>query len=49
MGVTRIGLLGGSFDPVHVAHIALADTARQFLGLDQVQLIPAANPGNANP
>lgn len=49
MGVTRIGLLGGSFDPVHVAHIALADTARQFLGLDQVQLIPAANPWQRQP
>jgi len=40
----RIGLLGGSFDPVHVAHIALAQTALQALGLDEVQLIPAANP-----
>ena len=40
----RIGLLGGSFDPVHVAHIALAQNALQSLGLAQVQLIPAANP-----
>lgn len=40
----RIGLLGGSFDPVHVAHIALAQNALQALGLAQVQLIPAANP-----
>jgi nicotinate-nucleotide adenylyltransferase len=40
----RIGLLGGSFDPVHVAHIALAQTALQALGLAEVQLIPAANP-----
>ncbi|KGE01419.1 nicotinate-nucleotide adenylyltransferase [Achromobacter sp. RTa] len=40
----RIGLLGGSFDPVHVAHIALAQTALQALRLDEVQLIPAANP-----
>jgi len=40
----RIGLLGGSFDPVHVAHIALAQNALQALGLTQVQLIPAANP-----
>ncbi|MEN4921943.1 nicotinate (nicotinamide) nucleotide adenylyltransferase [Achromobacter spanius] len=40
----RIGLLGGSFDPVHVAHIALAENALQALGLAQVQLIPAANP-----
>ena len=40
----RVGLLGGSFDPVHVAHIALAQNALQSLGLAQVQLIPAANP-----
>jgi len=40
----RIGLFGGSFDPVHVAHIALAQNALQTLGLAQVQLIPAANP-----
>ncbi|MNX90448.1 putative nicotinate-nucleotide adenylyltransferase [compost metagenome] len=40
----RIGLLGGSFDPVHVAHIALAQNALQALSLAEVQLIPAANP-----
>ena len=40
----RIGLLGGSFDPVHVAHIALAQNALKTLGLAEVQLIPAANP-----
>jgi nicotinate-nucleotide adenylyltransferase len=40
----KIGLLGGSFDPVHAAHTALALTARQALGLDEIQLIPAAHP-----
>ncbi|WYX07815.1 nicotinate (nicotinamide) nucleotide adenylyltransferase [Achromobacter xylosoxidans] len=40
----RIGLLGGSFDPVHVAHVALAENALRALDLAQVQLIPAANP-----
>ncbi|WMD23192.1 nicotinate (nicotinamide) nucleotide adenylyltransferase [Achromobacter seleniivolatilans] len=40
----RIGLLGGSFDPVHVAHIALAENALQALDLAAVELIPAANP-----
>ena len=40
----RIGLLGGSFDPVHVAHIALANAAQRDINLNQVQLIPAANP-----
>lgn len=40
----RLGLLGGSFDPVHVAHVALARHAREHLGLDEVVLIPAARP-----
>lgn len=45
----RIGLLGGSFDPVHLAHIALARAALTGLGLDGVQLIPAANPWQRAP
>lgn len=40
----RIGLLGGSFDPVHLAHIALANAALYSLQLHQVQLLPAAQP-----
>lgn len=39
-----IGLLGGSFDPVHLAHVALAKAALAELALDQVQLIPAGEP-----
>lgn len=40
----RIGLLGGSFDPIHLAHVALARTARDYLRLDHVQLLPAQQP-----
>ena len=40
----RIGLLGGSFDPVHSAHTALAETALRALALDEVQLLPANDP-----
>ena len=40
----HIGLLGGSFDPVHEAHVALALAALRTLKLDEVQLIPAASP-----
>jgi len=40
----RIGLLGGSFDPVHNAHLALAQTALVSLALDEIQLIPAGQP-----
>ena len=40
----RIGLLGGSFDPIHIAHIQLACAAREHLNLDCVTLIPASQP-----
>jgi nicotinate-nucleotide adenylyltransferase len=40
----RIGLLGGSFDPVHRAHVELARTALAELALDEVRWIPAGNP-----
>lgn len=37
-----IGLLGGSFDPVHHGHLVLARDAVEALGLDQLVFIPAA-------
>lgn len=37
----RIGVLGGTFDPVHNGHIGLAEDAKKQAGLDQVLLIPA--------
>ncbi len=45
----KVGLLGGSFDPVHKAHIALAQRAVAALGLDRLELIPAANPWQRAP
>ena len=40
----RIGLLGGTFDPVHNAHLALACTALDTLALDELRWIPAGRP-----
>ncbi|WP_246129264.1 nicotinate (nicotinamide) nucleotide adenylyltransferase [Verticiella sediminum] len=40
----RVGLLGGSFDPIHCTHLDLAQSARCALALDEVQLLPAAQP-----
>ena len=39
-----IGVLGGTFDPVHIAHLAIAEEARESLGLSKVMFIPAAMP-----
>lgn len=38
----RVGILGGSFDPVHYGHLLLAESAREELRLDEVWLLPAA-------
>lgn len=40
----RIGLFGGSFDPVHYGHLLLAECCREQLSLDQVWFMPAAVP-----
>ena len=39
-----IGIFGGSFDPVHVGHLRLAQQVQDRLGLDQIQFMPCANP-----
>lgn len=38
----RIGLFGGSFDPVHLGHLLVAQAAREELNLDRLFFIPAA-------
>jgi len=40
----RVGLFGGSFDPVHNAHLALATTALEQLRLDELRWIPVGQP-----
>lgn len=37
-------LYGGSFDPVHSAHVAIAEAAAKLLGADRVSFVPAASP-----
>ncbi|MDD9956686.1 MAG: nicotinate-nucleotide adenylyltransferase [Anaerolineaceae bacterium] len=42
--VKRIGVLGGTFDPPHCAHLALARAVRDALNLDRLLFLPAADP-----
>lgn len=39
-----LGVLGGTFDPIHTGHLRLAEEAREALGLGGVRLIPAGQP-----
>jgi nicotinate-nucleotide adenylyltransferase len=39
-----LGVFGGTFDPIHLAHLAVAEAARDAVGLEQVLFIPAGEP-----
>jgi len=43
-GARRIGLLGGTFDPVHIGHLRSAVEVAESLRLDELRLIPSARP-----
>ena len=40
--MSKIGLFGGSFDPVHLGHLLVAQAAREEAGLERIYFIPAA-------
>lgn len=45
----RVGVLGGTFDPVHYGHLLLAECCREELELDQILFIPTGNPPHKEP
>lgn len=44
MAELRLGLLGGTFNPIHLGHLILAESFRERLSLDQVLFVPAGIP-----
>ena len=44
----KIGLFGGTFDPIHIGHLVLAETVCNDVGLDQIVFILSGNPPHKN-
>ena len=40
----KLGVLGGTFDPIHLGHLAAAEAARAAIALDRVLFVPAGDP-----
>jgi len=45
----KIGIIGGTFNPIHLAHLRIAEEVRDRLGLERVIFIPAAKPPHKEP
>lgn len=45
----RLGVLGGTFDPIHLGHLRAAEAAREALALDRVWFVPAHRPPHREP
>lgn len=48
MEITRLGIMGGSFNPIHLGHLMIAEEARQTFHLDKILFIPSYITPNKN-
>lgn len=46
--VQKIGISGGTFNPIHIGHLIIAETVRDKFGLDKVLFIPSGMPPHKN-
>ncbi len=44
MRTVKLGILGGTFDPIHLGHLIIAEEAMSSLGLDRIIFVPAGDP-----
>ena len=49
MSTFRLGVLGGTFNPIHVGHLLAAKDVQRFFSLDKIYLIPSAIPPHKAP
>jgi nicotinate-nucleotide adenylyltransferase len=49
MAEARLGILGGTFNPIHLGHLVLAEALRERLALDRVLFVPAGTPPHKPP
>ena len=40
----KVGIMGGTFDPIHLGHLAMAESVREIFELDEILFIPSARP-----